>query len=109
MTFAWLLLTRAAQGAAWWMIAVLGCMGLTAITKIWCVRMITVGVCFILGIAVPRVVLGMHGVREVLIGLTIGTAALAVFGQGYLSPTTSHRVAGAICRVGGCTDVDVSG
>jgi membrane-associated phospholipid phosphatase len=119
----WLLFMRAARGAAWWVIAVLGCMGLTALAKISAYACppapdlhspsghtslstlvygamvliaatesrgreraieITVGVCFILGIAVSRVVLGMHSVREVAIGLAIGATALAVFGQGYL-------------------------
>jgi membrane-associated phospholipid phosphatase len=55
---------------------------------------IAVGVCFILAIAVSRVVLGMHSVREVAIGLAIGTAALAVFGQAYLRhrPATARPV-----------------
>jgi formate hydrogenlyase subunit 3/multisubunit Na+/H+ antiporter MnhD subunit len=35
MTLAWLLCARTARGVAWWAIAVLGCMGLTAIAKIF--------------------------------------------------------------------------
>jgi membrane-associated phospholipid phosphatase len=54
---------------------------------------IAVGVCFILGIAVSRVVLGMHSMREVALGLVIGTGALAIFGQSYLRhrPATAWR------------------
>jgi membrane-associated phospholipid phosphatase len=39
---------------------------------------------FISGIAISRIILGMHSVLEVLVGLAIGIAALAGFAERYL-------------------------
>jgi membrane-associated phospholipid phosphatase len=55
------------------------------------VIVVAVGVCFILGIALFRIILGVHSVREVAVGLAIGTGTLALFGRGYLR----HRPATA--------------
>ncbi len=45
---------------------------------------ISVGAGFILAIATSRLLLDAHSAAEVEIGLLIGSAALALFGQGYL-------------------------
>jgi hypothetical protein len=49
-------------------------------------RIITIsgGGCFILAIAASRLLLHAHSVPEVCLGLLIGAAILALFGQSYL-------------------------
>jgi membrane-associated phospholipid phosphatase len=48
------------------------------------VMTIGAGAGFILAIAVSRLLLSVHSALEVGVGLVIGSAALALFGQGYL-------------------------
>jgi hypothetical protein len=45
---------------------------------------ITGGVGFILGVAAARVLLAIHSMREVGVGLAIGTVALTLVARGYL-------------------------
>jgi membrane-associated phospholipid phosphatase len=58
-------------------------------------RMITIGggVCFILAIAVSRLLLYIHTLPEVGLGLVIGAAALTIFGKAYpRCPATEVRL-----------------
>jgi membrane-associated phospholipid phosphatase len=120
--FLWLLYSRAAHAAAWWLLSVVLCGGLTAASKIFfwgcppisdlhspsghtsistlvygATALITVteggdwpsrtaaaaAVCFFPTIGVSRLLLDAHTVPEVFSGWIIGSASLALFGQGY--------------------------
>jgi membrane-associated phospholipid phosphatase len=51
------------------------------------------GAGIILAIALSRIFLGAHGVVEILLGLMVGTASLAVFARGYLRSRAADAAA----------------